>query len=458
MKLKTEVMVLLLLGNSGSVYAVDWYYSPSVNVTERYIDNLRLQISPVPRGNFITTLSPSIKGGYIGDESELYGSFNWNQLFYTSQPDLDFGEKIGYLKYLFKGEKFSGNVLANYGAQATLGSEYIQLGATGSGILSPVTTFKSIQVAQFTRMISPELDYQIDEKNSLQLSGSYIDANFGAHPSVGLSFSDYTSGQGSLTGIHAYSEKLSFNLSGSYSNYQSHNNIPQTLPGGRCGIVNGASVGIYNGNCNTNLAYQQNSDTYSAQLGFNYAPIETWSFTGSIGMRATQSHTNELTSILPNQLGLNKLLFNPLQISDTNKSGNNYSASVKKQFEKGSLSLAASQILSPASTGTQQQVTTFTLTGNYNFTERWSAGLNTAYLMSDTISTQNNTLSGTPSSYNRTVTSFSPSLQWQWTADVQLQFMYLYIDQNYTATNQTATSNTLQMQFIYQPSINRQVK
>ncbi|MGD0961028.1 MAG: hypothetical protein ABSB19_14580 [Methylomonas sp.] len=454
MKIKTDFILLMPVFFSGTCQALDWYYSPSMTVNERYTDNLRLQIAPpTPSGNFITTVSPALTGGYIDSNNEFYGNFNWNQLLYHNDPNLDFSEKIGKLFYQYTGERWSANFTGTYGDQASLAAESVQLGAFGSGVIG-------IQVARYSRFFAPSMTYKLDEKNSLQLSGSYMDTNFGAHPISGLGFSGFISKGLSLTGSHVYSEKLSFNVSGSYSGYSAKNNVPEI--GAIADLNEPPTCALTQTACiyDETLAYRSNSDTYSLQMGMNYAFTETMALNLSVGARRTNSNTSE---VLSNRTVIDGFIVEPpspqLSTFTSTINGQNYSGSFSKTFEKGGFSINASQQLSPASTGTQQQVTQFSLSGNYGLSERWSSGFMGTYLTSDTISTLGiGGASSNPAAYNRIYVTLAPNIKWQWTPDLTAQLTYTYINQEFTLSHADAYANSLQLQFVYQPILNRQVK
>ncbi|WP_347985750.1 hypothetical protein [Methylomonas sp. AM2-LC] len=450
MKFKTDFLTLIAVVLAifcSRANALDWYYNPSFNYTERYTNNLRLlasNIKPAPTTMFISTLSPTLAMGYLEDDSELNTSFNWNQLLYHEQSNLDFSEKLANLNYLFKGEKWIANLAASYGDQATLGSESVQLGITGAGNVA-------IQVARYTRTLAPSLTYKIDEKNTLNLSGSYANTNYGAHPASGLGFSPYKSSQISLTATHAYSERLSFNLTGSYNNYNAKNNLASSCNYFR---LSGHTLIIDPNNplpCELN--YNQNSDTLNAQIGVNYALNETWSANASVGLRETISHTIETFS--PTAYGRFNINGSATTIPDSTTQGKTYAIGIVHNYEKGSISFNGNQQLSPASTGTQQNITQFTSTASYNLSETISTSITGSYLVSDTINSSTVT---NASVFNRTLTSITPNLRWQWNEDMFLQLNYTYIEQIYTQSKLAATSDSVQLQFIYQPPINRQVK
>ena len=424
MSVKKELLLPAMLLLSSSSQAFDWFLDPSLTFTERYTDNLRLLVKPT-RDNLISTFSPSLNFGYLTDENELTGNFLWNQSVYHGEDSLNFGEKILNLNDSFTADRWSLNTTGRYAIESTITT---QTDVNSGG-------YVAAQLPRDTKSISPNLTYKLTETNSLQLGLSYLDVTFEKHPN--LAFTDYSNGQLYSTLNHNYSNKLSFNLTGSYSLYYAGTSAPLLL--------------YYN----NNLAhpylenYKQNSTTSSYQLGVQYLFDEHTTFSATAGLRDTSSTTNYQCSMF-----VPGCSFFATHLSSTTN-GKIYSVSVKRNFERGNLNLSANQQLNPASTGSQQQSTSLNGSGLYHLDERWSLGITGLYQIVETIAASN---SSTIFNYNRTYKSISPNIQWKWTPEVNLQLSYTYSDQYFTSSNLTALANNVQLQFIYQPSINRQVK
>lgn len=201
-------------------------------------------------------------------------------------------------------------------------------------------------------------------------------------------------------------------------------------------------------------AYSQDSGTTSIQIGADYEFLEKWLLSVSTGIR--DSNNNSTVIISPSNTSLASSQGGP-QSSSTN--GKIYSASLSKSFEKAKINLSANQQLNPASTGTQQQTSSLVASASYQLDERWSTNVNGSYLVADAVyAGATNNSSSSLMAFNRTLTTLSSSLSWKWTPDINLQLSYTYMDQNYVLYHQTAIANNVELQFIYQPSINRLVK
>lgn len=418
MKIKTEFLLPAMLLFSHNSQAFDWLFQPDFDTSERYTDNLRMQIKPT-RNNFITTLSPSLLVGYLDQAQELKTSFRWNELLYHGDPDMDdFGEKIADFSHQYNGERFKTELKAQYAEQSSLNT---QLEQDGSGNLQ-------LQVPRFTISVSPGITYNFTEKYALQLGYNYLNVTFdrvpGALQNI-FSYSDYENHQFTATAIHNYSDRLSFNLTGAYSNYTSPSS--------------GTFFDIIEAEYNTS------STNFTYQAGTQYIFDEQTQLSASAGMRDTTT-TQETT-------------FNPqiapfLNDSFTSSgSGYVFSTNLTRKSEWGGLILSADQQVNPSSNGDQQQSTTFSGNLNYNLAERWTTGLNARYQVTESTSSSN-----TNSNNNRTYTAVTPNIRWSWTPEINLNLSYSYRYQKYDSLDDPSIGNNLELQFSYQPQINRLVK
>lgn len=418
MTIKKDLLVTAMVLCPASGHALELLLQPDFRFKERYEDNLRLQSKP-SRDNWISTVSPSLTFGYLADDNELKSSFRWNELIYHGESELDFSEKIADINHLFKGERFKTDISANYSEESSINT---QLDLTGSGDVQT-------QVPRTTRSIAPNVSYNLTEKDTLQLGFAYVDVAFDRKPNLinPIRYSDYDNTQYSATVAHVFTERFSANLSASYAEFSSGNgNIPI--------------------NSFFSQAYSQKSQTLTYQAGMQYTVSETTQISLSAGLRDTDTQSSSIT----------KLLGTP--ISRTAQSSNNighvFSANLLHAEEWGNFNLSAGQQLNPASSGTQQQSTNFGFRGKYNLNDRLSTGLNASYLISESQST----LSSVNTNNSRTFLSVTPNLRWRWTEDIDLDLSYTYRDRTYESLNQTSIGNSIQLQFSYQPQINRQVK
>lgn len=432
MKFNSKLLLPALAVFSGNCHAFDWLFEPKFSANERYTDNLRMQINPV-RDNLITTLSPGVLLGYMAENHALNANLNWNEIIYHGESELDFSEKLANINQQYTGERFKAELAAQYAIQSSINT---QLDLDGSGNLQ-------VQVPRNTRSIAPSFTYNFTERNALQLSYNYVDVTFDRTPALAsnLGYSDYDNQQYSATFIHTYSEVLSFNFTGAYSKFFSSSN----------------TSGPYQNSPNIlqAVSYEQNSTNFLYQGGLQYQFDEQTQIAASAGMRQTENE-----SYYSNNLILPGGIIIPLSSPNTppsSASGHVFSVNLNRKTEWGNFSLSAAQQLNPSSSGNQQQTTNFSGNLNYNLTERWSTSLTASYLISEATQNfangNNNSVDNT-----RTLSTLTPSIRWRWTPEINLDLSYTYRQQDYSFLNDSSIGNNLQLQFSYQPQINRQVK
>lgn len=462
MKIKKALLIPSLLVLNNNCPALDWYTQGNAVLTNRYTDNLRLSQNPT-RDNLISTLSPSAIFGFIESNQEFSFKSSLNQFIYYGESNLDFLEKIGTLNYYYRGEKWNTNFVGRYGEESSF--DY-QLGVTGSGNLL-------IQVPRYTLSLSPTFNYNLTEKDSLQITGTYTNLKYGSLPfGSGLGFSPYENDQLSTALTHRYSERLSLNINAGYNKYDANGtfagNLAPTL------VDHNNPNNIYEPFAG-NTFYQQNSTTLSYQVGFNYKFDEKTTLVANGGIRNSQTHSvNNAEWTDPNTPSYYKncngnfiyytstntpWLTCPTALYEQNATTNGklYSATFTRLFETGDLNLFFNQQLNPASTGSQQQTTQFQLTFNYFLDDRWNVGLNSSYLISKYLLNYSGVTTAVGNN-NRTLITIAPNISWKWTPEMNFQLTYTYQDQMFTVQNQSAIGDSVQLQFNYQPLLNRQVK
>jgi len=452
MNLKMKRLLPIMVVLSDTCQAIDWLFEPDIRVKERYSDNVSMQSNPDSIiSSMITTLSPSILLGYQAEDNELKTHFNWNQLLYHNASFLDFSEKLLDLNHRYRGERFSTSLAAAYYEQSSINTQ----------LLDPTLAFSSdVLVPRFTRSVSPGVTFLLTEKNSLQFDYSYQDVTFDRPKSLlSLRYSDYTNQQFSATLTHAYSERLSFNLVGAYSLFDSSTSISENLLPITFVDINGLPFPIplpEPSNPSTTTNYEQKSKNFFYQAGLRYAFDELTQLSLSAGMRHTdnKTHTDTIISFDPEYPGFGLANRTSTNNRSSKAIGHVFSADLNRKGEWGNIALSASQQLNPSSSGSQAQTTLFTVMGNYNLSDRWTTGINAKYRISEYTSV----FSGLNTRYNSTYTTVTPRIRWRWTPEINLELSYTYAQREYTSSHQTSVGNNVQLQFSYQPEINRQVK
>ncbi|MBS4052500.1 MAG: hypothetical protein KGZ69_15065 [Methylomonas sp.] len=425
MKFKTKRLLPVLVVFSHNCHAFDWLFEPNFGASERYTDNLRMQIEPI-RDNLITRLSPGVLLGYMAENHALNADFKWNELIYHGESELDFSEKIADISQKYTGERFAAGLSARYAEQSTINT---QLDLDGSGDLQ-------VQIPKTTRSVAPNITYNLTERDALQFSYNYTDVGFTKSPGLNLSrnFSDYTNQQFSSSLMHTFSERLSVNLSGAYVEFSSSGENPT--------VSNPFP---------TTSSFSQKSSTLNYQAGVQYSFDERTRFSVSAGIRDTDTErtsrqTIDFLGLLPNST--------TTSVQSSKSSGNVFSANFDHKFDWGSLDISAGRQLTPASTGGQRNTTNFSASLKYNLAERWTSGITATYLLSESATAT----AGDTTNNNRTYITLSPNIRWRWTPEINLELSYIYRQQEFESLNQTSVGNNLQLQFSYQPQINRQVK
>jgi len=424
--MKKGFLVPAMLCASFTSQATDYFYNPVISSSERYTSNIRLQ--PKSTGNWISKLSPGLNVGLRNDNVDLKSNFTWNQLFYTNNSELNISEQLFNIDYQHRRGRLQWGLDGSFNHQSSLNN------------LNTVQGFTLSQVMVKQLNIAPTVSYALNELNSVSMNYSYTKADYDTNTSLYLSSYDYHQLSGTFTHLYTEHDKLSATVSG--SRYKSPTR----------GMTTFNEVG---------------------QVGWQHSFDEQWVTYVSAGMNYSQTELQSqpypLLIPYPLQLGtspdfilkyenpVTKELFSNQQYSaatttNTNGIGGVFQASIQKSFEKFSFALVGSQNQTPTSQGLQTQ-SQLTLTPSYNLTERWSSNLSANYSMYKMPTAQNGSINR-----DRTYASVSPNINWKWTPEVNVGVSYTYRQQEYNNIPGLREDNGVQLQLIYQPKINNQVK
>jgi len=412
---------ILLLGTvaSWNCYAVDYFLDPKFSASQRYDSNLRMLIKP-EQYNLISVFGPGIDAGYRRENSELKTNFTWNQMLYDNQSDLNFDERLFNLNYQRNLQQFKFDLAGSYNSQSSLTTEP-ELSGTRF-----ITRTK--QIRRNNLNISPTATYDFDERNNVSLNYLYNKTTYGKHANNSLSDYDYQQVTGTYGYLYSERDKFTASLSG--SQYK----MPMQKQ-------------------NALIESSQASTTETFQLGWQHSFTEQLIASLSGGIRHTQSESTQRRGqyfVKANNTGQIFLIPASEFTTKTDGFGQVFNGYVQKNFERAMLNLGASQQLSPTTQGQQQQ-TQLTFSSSYSLSESWTTGINGNYSIYD-LPDQNN------SSLKRTYYSVSPTINWKWTQEINLGFSYTYRQQKYDSENVIREGDIVQLQFNYQPQINRQVK
>ena len=394
--------------------AESYYLTPVFRADEQYYSNLFLREKPL-QDNWITTLSPGLSFGILNEDSTLTSNFTWNHLFYTNQSELDIDEQLFSLGYHHQPtERLQWGIDSSYNNRSSLNTE-----GTINGLL-----FTQVMSRQLN--LAPSMSYGLDERNSLAVDYSYNNTDYDESQNFALTDYDYHQLSGTYSHLYFERDKLSATLSS--SRYKAK-------------------------------VQDQTIFNHVGQLGWEHNFDEQWASALSAGLNYSQ--TSVTVPLLIPTVFQGRLIFvdpntgaiSPVQrFEELENSGFGavYNASIKNTFERGTATLMATQNQSASSNGLQTQ-TRLALDTAYIINERLHTGFSASYSSFEITGQQDNL-------NNRTTFSFSPSVSWKWTPELNLLLSYTYLQQEFDRGGQPSIGNTVQLTFLYQPQINHQVK
>ncbi len=415
--MKKGFLVPVMLCASFTSQATDYFYNPVISSSERYTSNISLR--PTSTANWISKLSPGLNVGLRNDNVDLKSNFTWNQLFYTNNSQLNISEQLFNIDYQHRRGRLQWGLEGSFNHQSSLNN------------LNTVQGFTLAQVMVKQLNIAPTVSYALTELSSVSLNYTFTKADYEKNTSSYLSSYDYHQLSGTFTHLYTEHDKLNATVSG--SRYK----IPTR------GLTTFNEVG--------QLGWQHSFNdqlvTY-VSAGMNYAQSDAHSQVGLFQpfdlngfILYEDPNSGEL---FPNQS------YKTVNIN-TSGIGGVFQASIKKSFERASISLVGSQNQTPTSQGLQTQ-SQLTLNPTYTITERWSSGMSANYSIYKMPAAQN------VFNNDRTYASVNPNINWKWTPEVNVGLSYTYRQQEYKNSNQIREDNGVQLQLTYQPKINNQVK
>lgn len=176
---------------------------------------------------------------------------------------------------------------------------------------------------------------------------------------------------------------------------------------------------------------QLESKTNSLQLGAAYDITERWKVSASVGTRRTTSSAVTVqTIVIP--------FFGPISrlVSSKDEStGLVYDASVTRELETGSVSLTASQSVTPSATGRDTESTRISLNGTHDISAKLSAALAVSFYRTTNVG--DTTTVADTDRYRIT-----PSLTWRLDENLALNAGYIHTRVERSAGN-TVDSNAV---------------
>jgi len=424
--MKKSFLAVLAMCAPFNCKAYEYFLNPIFSASERYNDNINMLADP-PQANWITTISPGINFGFRNEKESFMSGFTWNHLAYTNQSELDFDEQLLNASYENRlTDRLTLGLTGSYSIRAALNT-FSQTGDGGVILGDPLFSQQGLEQIN----VGPSITYQFDELNSINLGYSYSQSTFDASGQTAINNpfrSDFNFHQLSSSLNHILTERDTTFLTLSTSRFESK------------------STG-------------QNQTSYNsiAQVGWQHIFNEQWSASVSGGLNYSVTDTTfqllKRCAIPAIPIG-NCPIFLQIpasEITDQNSGiGKIFNISIQKSFEKGLISLGASQNQTPTAQGLQTQTSIF-LDSAYKISERLATGLTANYSTSEGTA-------GVNSNFNRSNYSVSPNVSWIWTPEINLGLSYIYRQQEFETQQQPAEGNILHFQFSYSPQLNNQVK
>lgn len=375
---KTFYCLSIVLFYVPFLQAAEWSVSSTFNPSVNYDDNVFLEddeqssmhyaLTPtVVVSRAVDNMATSVSVGYQIDKYSSLSSDND-----TENPFIRFNSTYS-------------TVRSQYGLSAS----YTE--ATSRSTALEDTGDFSTQSINRTRLISPSYSYQLTERDTLSLNGSYQE-----RLSSTTSFSDTETKSVSVGWQHQFSERLSAGFNGTISNYKSEGIILST-----------------------------DDDSYNLSTSFTYNWSELWAITGNVGARKLNSDRTSVGT----------------EISDSDTStGSTFGFSAIRTDDINTYTVDLSRDLSPSGTGDVNESDRISSSWAHHISERLSAKVVASY--------QETTSALDDSSEKRENIHFSPSLRWQLERNLNVNFEYTYRKQT-QESGRSADSNAVSVTLNY---------
>jgi hypothetical protein len=343
------------------VIAAEWGMEASVDQSLAYDDNV--EMAQEEEGSFIYRISPRMNFFRKTEVSEIHTGIHY-----------------GLQRY------FSLKALNSHSQQYNFGGSYLtertRSGFNFSYSIAPARDtaeeesgdFSSSGGSRSTYSLAPSFTYQLTELDSLSFSPNYSKTTYASG-----GFSNNTSSGASLALNHRWTERLANGADIFYSKFDSSGDNQSST-----------------------------SHSYGANLSAHYDWSETFQFSGSLGIRMTDSFNDALSGSI-----------------NTQSTGflSNLGVNYKGEYYGGSF--AWSRSLVPSAQGALNNQDRLSFEAYYTFTARLSSRFSASYQRSESITET----SGTTSNSIRENIVFSPTLNWAMTPDWRMAMSYSYRSQ-----------------------------
>lgn len=357
-----------------TVEAAEWAARPSISVGGEYNDNYRL--TGAPHDDVWGVIAdPRLKLSRRSELWDVNASGRVRAARYTGEDGLNTVDNyfdIATKRNLERGALEGKLSLVN---DTTLQNQFLDVD----------TGLTTAQIDRAQRSARLAGNYLFTEATWVEASASYTQQSYDNGERYGLRDYDYLTP--SLRLIHQYTPQTQVFAVLSHSKVEYDVAAPQQLE----------------------------SKTNSLQLGAAYDITERWKVSGSVGTRRTTSSAVTVqTIVIP--------FFGPISrlVSSKDEStGLVYDASVTRELETGSVSLTASQSVTPSSAGRDTESTRISLNGTHNISAKLSAALAVSFYR--TTSVGDTTTVADTDRYRIT-----PSLTWRLDENLALNAGYIH--------------------------------
>ena len=356
--------------------AAEWALTATLDPSVEYDDNVFLDEEEQSSIHLFS--SPTVVFSHALENTSSSLSLGYKLDRYTSLSELDTENPFARVSSSYQWER----------SLVGLDASYIE-DTTRTDAANDTGDFTTQSIVK-NKTLSPSYSYQLTERDSLSLNGTYSEREYST-----TDFSDNETKSLSMGWQRQYTERLNGGVSATVSNYQSEG-------------VNSSSE----------------NDNYNLSLTAGYQWSETWQFSGQVGVRQLKS---EQTSF-----GVTE---------KNNSSGSSFNFSASHQTELDNLTVSVSRALSPSSSGDVNE--------QQGLTVNWSRQLGDTLTANISASYQETTSASEDSSdEKRENISFTPSLRWQFERNLGLNLTYNYREQKET-DQADVDSNAVSLTLIY---------
>ena len=353
---KQILFALMMVACSQVAQAAEWSLTSTLNPSATYDDNVFLRENAQSSTHY--AMSPTITGSRTVENSDISLSLGYQIDRYTSLPSINDTENpFIRLNSYYNAER------SQYGLSAS----YVESTSRSTALLE--TGDFATQSIYRSRTISPSYSYQLTERDSLSLNGSYSE-----RLSSSTQLSDTETKSISAGWQRQLSERLSAGVTAAIYNYKSDG-----------------------------LTLLTDDDDYNLSTTFNYALSELWNISGAVGLRKLKGQRKSVT------IGIT---------TNDNSSGTTLDFSAIRTDDINSYSITASRALIPTGRGDVNQNDSLSVSWAHHISDQLTANLVGSYYQSTSaIDNSNN---------KRKNINISPSLRWQLERNLSLNVNYTY--------------------------------